>query len=1172
MKTKCLRAFVSVLLYSVMSVVSVCKAYAEADERQADLVKNAGFEDMTLKPWEWYLENGSDSIGQIDAEIRYSGTASFRMSRASPAKPNVYGALRQIIRNVQPNTNYLVSAWVKGEEADRCVMILGRKWAVRQYAPTGTTDWTQLTKRYTTGPEETDIQVVFIADGMTKAFWVDDVSVRPADSVQSQATVFKTSLSEDIPAEAGYYPLYGMPVESAPRLKLQSANAPGLTAEVRMAGGDALFLSIEVSTAFRGNAGAGEQMWRGDSVQIGIDAGNSASGTQQANVAFELGFSVPDDGDVAGFAWNGTFDFTSIKAHGKKTDSGFRIDLVIPWRSISLDTKALPESFGLNIVVNNGDLRNHRVAFEWMPGLMKNKDFSQFARIMIVPPSQSFAALTKIDRRQYNRDDLINGLFIETARQGLPEDSISIALQRHDGRAQQVLLASKLPTCMAGQTRLTRFQIPARLIAEGGHYFLSTKGSFTGGNSIVFGCFDINALIKTRIAALKDSYSVFRSNATVLLSEAEKQRRILGQAVLDRFIQRIENVRLSQEPRWALLQLDECERVLANLKAGSSRQDMPGDVSRPAPTTFRSGFVGWKQLQNDLELLPNMSANLIQQEMGPRSLSNDLEVLPLWKEFASVIDRAHALGIKTDLLLSPHYFPDWALEQAPDLKLNGATGFIKANIAHPLHRQVIEKWLRGIVPLVKEKPGLFSFCLSNEPTYGNSGKDAYSQVAWSRFLSERHLTIDALNSVYEANYESFDKVPVPAEKKDGSRGKKAAYYDWLRFNQTFFAEWHAWMNGIVKELAPEIPTHIKIMANIFDASTLARGVDPELMSVITDFAGNDCWSYPGRYQEYAYNWQLQGMWYDLLHSFKGQPVFNSENHLVPDNSPPESIAPEHTRCVLWHGALHHQKSSVTWVWSEPTHPDLVGNITLRPANLFSSGETMLDLQRLSREVEQISSQKAEIGLLYSLSSLFWQPDYVSVLRKAYAALTFSGHPVTFISENQLARGERSTANQYLKWIILPEASHVPAPALAGLESFTSNGGKVIAIGNSPLEFDEYGRGRTLPEMLDRSIRISPGISDKELQSHLVRILMEAGVESAELVDHATGKHPWGIEYRIARQEDGTLLVSLLNFLAKPQRIGLNKGKHARDLISGIQMDPRNLTLEPMSNLLLRIEE
>ena len=66
------------------------------------------------------------------------------------------------------------------------------------------------------------------------------------------------------------------------------------------------------------------------------------------------------------------------------------------------------------------------------------------------------------------------------------------------------------------------------------------------------------------------------------------------------------------------------------------------------------------------------------------------------------------------------------------------------------------------------------------------------------------------------------------------------------------------------------------------------------------------------------DWTSDELFYDLLHSFHDQTVFNSENHLIPDGSPANHVPMAHTQAVYWQGGLHHQGVTTQWVWSEPT--------------------------------------------------------------------------------------------------------------------------------------------------------------------------------------------------------------------------------------------------------------
>src|SRR5205823_4354244 len=133
----------------------------------------------------------------------------------------------------------------------------------------------------------------------------------------------------------------------------------------------------------------------------------------------------------------------------------------------------------------------------------------------------------------------------------------------------------------------------------------------------------------------------------------------------------------------------------------------------------------------------------------------------------------------------------------------------------------------------------------------------------------------------------------------------------------------------VKSVLPDVLTHAKGMVfNIFNRDVIHYGMEPETMCAATDLAGCDAYAFPGG--GWAYDWIGQEMYYDLLNSFGGQPVFNSENHLIPDGTPPGHLSMHHTRCALWQAALHHQGATTIWVWEEAVDPALAGSIYFRP--------------------------------------------------------------------------------------------------------------------------------------------------------------------------------------------------------------------------------------------------
>ena len=213
---------------------------------------------------------------------------------------------------------------------------------------------------------------------------------------------------------------------------------------------------------------------------------------------------------------------------------------------------------------------------------------------------------------------------------------------------------------------------------------------------------------------------------------------------------------------------------------------MPDDPT-PKPRPFYFGGYGhFQQIVDDLPNFPALGVTLVQDgRHGPdQGLGKDMKLTPAGVDMKTTLEKAAKADIKVDVLTSPHYFPGWAVAQAPDM----ANGTAFNNIDHPKQRQIIETWLKLIGQQNKNEPALLSYCLSNEPVYGVSGQDKYSAPAWHAFLKQRHGSIEALNALYQTKFKSFDDVPASgwAETPVGRRWA----YDWVCFNDHHFAAWH----------------------------------------------------------------------------------------------------------------------------------------------------------------------------------------------------------------------------------------------------------------------------------------------------------------------------------------------------------------------------------------------
>jgi hypothetical protein len=600
------------------------------------------------------------------------------------------------------------------------------------------------------------------------------------------------------------------------------------------------------------------------------------------------------------------------------------------------------------------------------------------------------------------------------------------------------------------------------------------------------------------------------------------------------------------------------------------------DGTQARGPVFFTGYGHFGQVVTDLPLFPDYGINVIQIEFGPNSVltAEDQVSYDNIRRIQAALDRAAQNNVAVCLLLSPHYFPGWALEKWPDLSLCQG-GFLHYCVDAPESRAVIEKFLRIAIPELRGRPALQSLCLSNEPIYTDTAKCPVTRRMWAQWLAREHGDIAMLNRRLGTNYASFDEVPIP-----GNHDFDAAQFtEWILFNDERFAGWHKWMADIIHEMAPEIPVHAKIMAWTTNSQrSIADGVDPELFGAMGQISGNDCSeSYPGS-DEWAMGWQLQNWFYDLQRTACHEPVFNTENHLTPDRST-HYVPGVYFRAALWQGAVHGQGGSTTWVW-ERTYDrksDFYGNVMHRPGCAEQTGRVGLDLLRLAPEVAALQSAPAPVAFLYSRTAGSRSETYWTMMQNLYEALNFTGVPIGFVTDRMAARGEFGAT----RVLILTGATHMPDDAVAGIAGFVERGGKLMIVGRDNLRYDRFGRERAAADVKalladaivlnDRLIRSSRG-QPTPLYAELVSLMTRLGFVSDLRLADGKGRAPWGVEFRVAKVGKRQVL-NAVNYLKTPQQVTLTqngKPARARDLISRKALGP-NITLSPMEPVLLEAE-
>jgi hypothetical protein len=582
----------------------------------------------------------------------------------------------------------------------------------------------------------------------------------------------------------------------------------------------------------------------------------------------------------------------------------------------------------------------------------------------------------------------------------------------------------------------------------------------------------------------------------------------------------------------------------------------PSFVGADGRPIFFVGYGHFQQVRDDIEKFPAYGVNIVQHgEMGPAHVFPKEDVVddaPI-DRLIDELDRAAKAGVAVDFLMSPHYVPEWIWTKWPHLR-KARRDFIPWSVYAPEGRALVKRFCDYVIPKIKDKPALFSICLSNEPNNAQE-PDEFSIAAWRAWLQKRHGDIATLNGRWKTSYASFAEVPPVNPQADGPEPRPGpAWCDYVRWNQEYFADFHAFLAKCVKDVAPEIPVHIKATTwHLYRAENIRYGDDPTLFDAVSDINGNDSvnlWSFKERggdliergTNDFAQGWRENAIGYALQRSTKDAPVFNSENHLIFDRET-RYVDPTHIYSGLWMGAIHGQSATTLWVWErEKSNPrgDLAGSMMERPGCAEALGIACHDLNRAAREITAIQKAPADVEILQCNTAAAWDgAKYHGELIGTLTELSFTGLKIGFITERQLEQGQLPKS----KRIYVTNCTHVSDAAVATLRKYQ---GEIVMRGKDCFAKNEYDQPRA-----------ADAIPAKGQAAELQPALALSG---------AAGKLQWQLGTL-----DGATIVNVYNASHDPQAVHLSAS--ATDVLSGETLKPdQPFTLAPMGVRLFRCEK
>lgn len=614
---------------------------------------------------------------------------------------------------------------------------------------------------------------------------------------------------------------------------------------------------------------------------------------------------------------------------------------------------------------------------------------------------------------------------------------------------------------------------------------------------------------------------------------------------------------------------------------------------------FFAGYGHFSQAVSDLPVFQNLGANIIQIEIGPSSVITQgsgeefgINTSTVQGYILRALDSAAENNVAVNVLLSPHYIPDWFKKEYPEAC---DAGYFDSD---PKMREMLDTYLRTLIPMIKDHPALHSVCLTNESTYVTADYPEHLP-AYREYLKELYKQdISKLNETYRSSYSSFEAIQFPdtnlayAADAEETIDKMPQYYDWVMFNNRFQADFHEWMYNIIQEEAPGLMATSKHMQT-FDCDErewrrnfINRGPDFEMLSEFLPINGNDANNY---LRNTTWGILNKMSFYDLQTSLRRAPVFDLEDHVINDRSTNYSDEWQtHLESDIWMGMIHGRGATTYWVWerSYDKESDFAGSILHRPDVIDAAGRTMLDAGRLYEELTALETAERTVGILYSNTARIYSMYHNNALTKAYEAASYLGERIEFVTEKQAKEGKLEDCDVNL--LIVPDESHVLSGALEAVKGFIEHGGKVVILGEDSFSFNEYHQASDA-QIRDYVMKNSCVVPVKKNETdqilsptseELWEVLISEKEKCADKIpvsvtSRATGNPMYGVSC-ITAEKDGKILINLCNYeydTIKYVDVRYNDSVvgEFEELRSGIEGNGGGIVLYPYHPVLLSVD-
>jgi hypothetical protein len=153
---------------------------------------------------------------------------------------------------------------------------------------------------------------------------------------------------------------------------------------------DYLYLLVEVTDdIFSQLASNGSEIWKGDSIQLGIDFELQNNSVHKGH--HEFGFALCND-NVTAWRWYSAYKmprgpFNDANAKISKNKNYITYEIALPWKAL-LPPGREPcpnEMFGFALIINDSDQKDSRGWIAFMRGIGRTKDPNLYGKVLLAP-------------------------------------------------------------------------------------------------------------------------------------------------------------------------------------------------------------------------------------------------------------------------------------------------------------------------------------------------------------------------------------------------------------------------------------------------------------------------------------------------------------------------------------------------------------------------------------------------------------------------------------------------------------------------------------------------------------------------------------------------------------------------------------------------------------------